>query len=64
MVRGTQKKLISLAEDRMVLFLNFINHLFSVGFFFDHLLAGRSLLWFKYSFVLVTVKYIELQENW
>lgn len=43
MVRGTQKKLVSPAEDRMVLILNFTNYLFSAAFL-DHLLAGRELL--------------------
>lgn len=63
MVRGTQKKLVSLAEDRMVLISDFTDHLFSVAFL-GHLLAGRVLLWLKHPFFLVTVKKIELQESW
>lgn len=54
---------MSLAEDKLVLILNFTNHLFSVAFF-DHLLAGRALLWLKHPFFLATVKGIELQESW
>lgn len=54
---------MSLAEDKMVLILNFTNHLFSVAFF-DHSLAGRALLWLKHPFFLVAVEEIALQESW
>lgn len=53
---------MSLAEGRMVLISNFINHLFLVTLL-DYLLPGRARLWLTQPFFLVTMGWMELQES-